>query len=117
MAGVKLKETNRLTIDFDKRNLREVRRIAKEIATNKQKRVKNVEIYRSSSGKGYHIIAYLKQNMTYSTQFRLRKKYQDCENRLKISKRDYKKGHNPDVMFTHKKINGTWKQVKLVGVI
>uniref|UniRef100_A0A6M3IEB5 DNA primase n=1 Tax=viral metagenome TaxID=1070528 RepID=A0A6M3IEB5_9ZZZZ len=76
--------------------------------------VRRVGLYSSASGRGLHILATLNKPITVTEQLRIRQELGDCKDRVKFSKKDLKKGFNPDVLFTHKKVNGKWKKEQLI---
>jgi len=75
---------------------------------------RRVGLYSSASGRGLHIIAVLNKQITIEDQLRIRTELGDCKNRIKFSKKDKERGFNPDVLFTHKKVNGKWKKEQLI---
>tara|TARA_Y100000310_G_C20669255_1_gene809344 strand:- start:624 stop:965 length:342 start_codon:yes stop_codon:yes gene_type:complete len=111
-----MSETNRITLDWDNISLRDAMQRLNTVLgvarLNKDLYYSHTECWNSPSGKGFHIIMHLKKWITYKTQLKFRKEWQDCTKRLKFSKRDLKKGYNPDVLFTHKKIKGKWREEK-----
>lgn len=116
----KYETTDRITVDVDgESGFRQILPMFKliEIMNKIRTKIKNwrkVEIIRSPSGHGFHVYIHLNKEIKYSTQFKYRKMLGDCPVRLMLSKRDLKKGFDPDVMFTHKKIKGEWRTEHLL---
>lgn len=113
----KYKTTDRITVDIDKEKYPILTFTRALIVLNKSRKIRDwnrIEVFESASRKGYHIYIFLNHSIKYETQFKYRKMLGDCPVRLMLSKRDLKKGFNPDVMFTHKKIKGEWKEERLI---
>lgn len=71
-------------------------------------------LYRSPSGKGLHVVAFLSSRITLEQQIQIREELFDDPIRIIYSKQDLKKGMLSDVLFTHKKIKGKWKKEKKI---
>lgn len=93
--------TNRITLDYDFYKPRLVYVIFLFLRTLFF--YADTRVYKSSSGRGFHIIIMLPFSIPYVLQFLFRFLFFDCKNRMRYSIRDYVNGFGcPDVLFTHK---------------
>ena len=92
----------RISIDLDDNNENLAFKTAARILTRKD--ISSVEVWRSSGGRGFHVIGYLKdRRISFREQIRLRKLYGDCKQRIKYSIIDANLGlESVDVLFTSK---------------
>lgn len=107
--------TDRITIDLDDTELHHA--LMRALEAHFSHDAFQTSGYRSASGKGFHIIVQLRKGITFPQQFEYRRRLGDCPARLWLSKKDYERGFNPDVLFTNKKINGKWKTAELIFAI
>lgn len=103
-----MKTTNRISLDYDHKWLDLYSIGFSFIYLSLFHKWKQVTIYKSPSGKGWHVIFQLVNQISLKKQLEIRKMLGDCAYRLKYSKKDLKNGYNSDVLFTHKKVDGKW---------
>ena len=102
---------DRITVDLDDPDVGHLIYVLEHI---KKRNVYRIDVFRSPSGRGFHVIGHLREPISFKQQLDEREKLGDCKQRLRFSRRDLKRGFNPDVMFTHKKIDGEWKEEELL---
>ena len=78
-------------------------------------KIKGWFFYQSASLEGRHLEVYFIMPIKVSEHFKLREMFRDDPARLKISKKDFTRNFNYDMMFTHKKINGKWRERHLLS--
>jgi len=111
---IKTFKVNKIGIDLDYVDEKDLIQWKTKTLFPFRKLFSNYDIFRSSSGKGYHIELYLIEEISVTESFRLRKTLKDDLKRLKFSEEDYLRGWDFDILFTYKRVGGVWRKRKLI---
>ena len=96
--------TDRVSIDLDDCGLdAAMRTVSRMLSSDLAGRTKYIDVVESSSGTGYHVIAWLTEKMHWTEHMQYRIKFGDCQDRLRHSIRNISAGlDNFDILFTDK---------------
>ena len=96
--------TDRVSIDLDDCSIdRSIETASQMLKSDLVDRIRYIDIIRSSSRTGYHVIAWLKEKMHWTDHMQYRIRFHDCQDRIRHSIRNISDGlDNFDILFTDK---------------